>query len=196
MHADAVADGGGGDGGGAGGGGGGDGGGDGNSGGGALGGGGGFGGLGGSGRLGAELPISAPMVNCDAVRAGVVPSFSAFGTARALASLLGAAGRGEIAPPRALDVDVGVEESSVFGERRWGLGVQRYACTGGLEVTGVIGLHSASGSFAFFAPATGVSAAILINDASLEYGPTRAIIDLVGEELGLGRIDFLEGGLF
>ena len=60
----------------------------------------------------------------------------------------------------------------------------------------MLGMHSFGGSFAFLCPRSGVSVAVLLNDAQLDYSVTRRVLDVVGEELGFGQVDFLSGGLF
>ena len=60
----------------------------------------------------------------------------------------------------------------------------------------MLGLHSFGGSFAFLCPRSGVSVAVLLNDGQLDYSVTRRVLDVVSEELGIGQVDFLSGGLF
>ena len=83
----------------------------------------------------------------------------------------------------------------LYGDRVWARGVQRYDCTGGTE-SHVLGLHSFAGSFAFLCPRSGVTVAILLNDGQLDFSATRSILDVLSEELGIGQIDYLGGGLF
>ena len=85
--------------------------------------------------------------------------------------------------------------SRLFGARTWGLGLQHYACRGGREPF-TLGLHSSGGSLAYLCPRSQVSVVILLNDCQLEYSATRRILDLLAQELKLGHLDFLEGGLF
>ena len=96
--------------------------------------------------------------------------------------------------PGAWDARCGVEASPLFGERQWGLGVQRYERRGGLGP--LLGLHSFGGSVALFCPRTELSVAVLLNDCQLDYGATRRVLDLISSELKLGQIKFLEQGLF
>ena len=42
----------------------------------------------------------------------------------------------------------------------------------------------------------GSSLAILLNDGQLDYSATRRILDAISDELGIGQVDFLGGGLF
>ena len=142
-----------------------------------------------------EIPLNAGMVNDAQMREGCVPGLGSFSTARGMCVLMGAAARGETGPLSSLAVESGVETSSIFGERTWARGVQRYECTGGTEPH-VLGMHSFSGSFAFCCPRSGVSVAILLNDGQLDYSVTRRILEAISEELGIGHIDFLGGGLF
>ena len=143
-----------------------------------------------------ELPMNAGMVNAPEVRGAAVPFFGAFGSARSLCALLGAAARGDLAPAGALDsADGGVEASALFGERRWGLGLQWYACAGGGE-RAVVGLHSFGGAMAFYAPREKVAVALLMNDCQLEYSTTRRVLNLISRELHIGKVEFVEGGLF
>ena len=135
------------------------------------------------------------MVNAAVARSGCVPGLGVFASARGVATLLGAAARGETGPLRYLSAEAGVETSMLYGDRVWARGLQRYDCSGGSEAH-VLGLHSFSGSFAFLCPRSGVSVAVLLNDAQLDYSATRRILDVVSGELGLGQIDFVSGGLF
>ena len=84
--------------------------------------------------------------------------------------------------------------TQLFGERAWGLGLQRYERRGGQGP--LLGLHSAGGSVALFCPRTGLSAAVLLNDCQLDYAATREILALICAELKLGQVSFLENGLF
>ena len=146
-------------------------------------------------RFAHEVPLNAGIVNSVITQSGCVPGLGAFATARGVCALLGAAARGETGPLRALNDDVGVEESAMYGERAWVRGLQKYACSGGTEAH-VLGLHSFGGSFAFLCPRSGVSVAILLNDGQLDYSVTRRILDVVSDELGMGQVDFLSAGLF
>ena len=146
-------------------------------------------------RFAHEIPLNAGMVNDAQVREGCVPGLGGFATARGLCILLGAAARGETGSLSSLSVESGTEMSTIYGERIWVRGMQRYECTGGTEAH-VLGCHSFSGSFAFCCPRSGVSVAILLNDGQLDYSVTRRILEAISEELGIGQIDFLGGGLF
>ena len=142
-----------------------------------------------------EVPLNLGMVNASDTRAGCVPGLAAFGSARSVCALLGAAARGETGALSSLSVGCGVETSMLYGDRVWARGVQRYDCTGGTE-SHVLGLHSFAGSFAFLCPRSGVTVAILLNDGQLDFSATRSILDVLSEELGIGQIDYLGGGLF
>ena len=109
-----------------------------------------------------------------------------------MCALLGKAAA--LAPRGAWDVRCGVEASPLFGERQWGLGVQRYARRGGMPP--LLGLHSFGGSVVLFCPRTELSVALLLNDCQLDYGVTRQVLELVCSELKLGHVCFLEQGLF
>jgi hypothetical protein len=80
-------------------------------------------------RFAHEIPLNAGVVNSSLTRAGCVPGLGAFGTARAVCTLLGAAARGETGPLAALSATAGVEASFLFGNRAWARGVQRYDAT-------------------------------------------------------------------
>ena len=121
-----------------------------------------------------------------------MPGLSAFGTASGLCSLLG--GAAALAPSGAWDVRCGVEQSEMFGERSWGLGLQRYERHGGHGP--LLGLHSCGGSVALFDPRSGLSVAVLLNDQQLDYAATREVLALVAAELKLGQLSFLENGFF
>ena len=148
-----------------------------------------------SARFAHEIPLNAGVVNSTTVRAGCVPSLGAFGCARGVCALLGAVARGETGALAGLSADGGVEPSAIYGDRSWVRGLQRYECSGGSEAH-VLGLHAFSGSFAFLCPSSGTSVAILLNDGQLDYSATRRIVDLISDELHIGKIDFLGGGLF
>ena len=79
-----------------------------------------------------ELPLNAGVVNAEALRAGCAPGIGAFGSARDVCTLLGVAARGELSVAvRTIGDPRGVEESTLFGGRIWGRGLQRYDCRGG-----------------------------------------------------------------
>eukprot|EP00966_Prymnesium_polylepis_P091064 2108065-Prymnesium_polylepis.1 len=127
-----------------------------------------------------------------------MPGFSAFGSARSLCKLLAAAAGGSLLPAEALRGDGGdhaTQPSVLFGPQKWALGLQHYACRGGREPY-MLGLHSSGGSIAYLCPRSQVSVAILLNDCQLEYSATRRTLGLISQELKLGLLDFLEGGLF
>ena len=140
--------------------------------------------------LAADVALNAAGVN--ALHGACVPGLGGFGSARGMCALLGKAAA--LAPRGAWDVRCGVEASPLFGERQWGLGVQRYARRGGMPP--LLGLHSFGGSVVLFCPRTELSVALLLNDCQLDYGVTRQVLELVCSELKLGHVSFLEQGLF
>ena len=148
------------------------------------------GGLPSAASLAADVALNAASVN--ALHGACVPGLGGFGSARGVCALLGRAAA--LAPRGAWDVRCGVEASPLFGERQWGLGVQRYARRGGMPP--LLGLHSFGGSVALFCPRTELSVALLLNDCQLDYGVTRQVLELVCSELKLGHVSFLEQGLF
>lgn len=148
------------------------------------------GGLPSAASLAADVALNAAGVN--ALHGACVPGLGGFGSARGMCALLGKAAA--LAPRGAWDVRCGVEASPLFGERQWGLGVQRYARRGGMPP--LLGLHSFGGSVALFCPRTELSVALLLNDCQLDYGVTRQVLELVCSELKLGHVSFLEHGLF
>ena len=148
------------------------------------------GGLPSAASLAADVALNAAGVN--ALHGACVPGLGGFGSARGMCALLGKAAA--LAPRGAWDVRCGVEASPLFGERQWGLGVQRYARRGGMPP--LLGLHSFGGSVVLFCPRTELSVALLLNDCQLDYGVTRQVLELVCSELKLGHVSFLEQGLF
>ena len=148
------------------------------------------GGLPSAAALAVDVALNAGGVN--ALHDACVPGLGGFGSAKGMCALLGKAAT--LAPRGAWDVRCGVETSPLFGERRWGLGVQRYERRGGMPP--LLGLHSFGGSVVLFCPRTELSVAILLNDCQLDYGVTRQVLDLVCSELKLGHVSFLEQGLF
>ena len=140
-----------------------------------------------------DVLINAGVVNGATVRGACVPGLSAFGTASGVCSLLG--GAAALAPSGAWEVRCGVEPSEMFGERSWGLGLQRYERRGG-QGGPLLGLHSFGGSVALFDPRSGLSVAVLLNDQQLDYAATREVLALVAAELKLGQLSFLENGFF
>jgi CubicO group peptidase (beta-lactamase class C family) len=148
------------------------------------------GGLPSAAALAADVALNAAGVN--ALHGACVPGLGGFGSARGMCALLGKVAA--LAPQGAWDVRCGVEASPLFGERQWGLGVQRYERRGGMPP--LLGLHSFGGSVVLFCPRTGLSVALLLNDCQLDYGVTRQVLELVCTELKLGHVSFLEHGLF
>ena len=148
------------------------------------------GGLPSAAALAADVALNAAGVN--ALHGACVPGLGGFGSARGMCALLGKAAA--LAPQGAWDVRCGVEASPLFGERQWGLGVQRYERRGGMPP--LLGLHSFGGSVVLFCPRTELSVALLLNDCQLDYGVTRQVLELVCSELKLGHVSFLEQGLF
>ena len=57
-------------------------------------------------------------------------------------------------------------------------------------------LHSFGGAMAFYAPREKVAVALLMNDCQLEYSTTRRVLNLISRELHIGKVEFVEGGLF
>ena len=117
-----------------------------------------------------------------------------------MCKLLAAVASGSLVPGAVLRGEGGegsehVEESTLFGPRRWHLGLQQYSCHGGREPF-TLGMHSSGGSVAYLCPRSQVSVTVLLNDCQLEYSATRRILALISQELKLGYVDFLEGGLF
>lgn len=143
------------------------------------------GGLPSAASLAADVALNAAGVN--AMHGACVPGLGGFGSARGMCALLGKAAA--LAPRGAWDVRCGVEASPLFGERQWGLGVQRYARRGGMPP--LLGLHSFGGSVVLFCPRTELSVALLLNDCQLDYGVTRQVLELVCSELKLGHVSFL-----
>jgi len=153
-------------------------------------------------RLLRDVPLGASVVNTASVRSGLLPGVGAFATAEALARLLGAAARGDFGPRGGLAAEtwrcVATEHSPLLGRREWALGLQRFPtrAAGGGQDCAAVGLHSCGGSVALFWPRAQVSVAILLNEMSLDYAPTKALLELVTQELGLGAVEFVEDGLF